>query len=185
MWNASRIGQSLGLSYQTVNSYLDYLIGAFLVRRLPPFHANLGKRLVKSPKLYWRDSGLLHALLNVPDERSLLVQPWVGASWEGFVIEQVIGELTLQGRHFEPFFFRTSDGLEIDLVVDVGSERWAVEVKLTASPSQADLVQLDKAADMTEPTGATWCHRRRAARGFAAGLVQPRRSHRPAPGVTS
>lgn len=148
VWNASQLGQSLGLSYQTVNSYLDFLIGAFLIRRLPPYHANLRKRLVKSPKMYWRDSGLLHALLNVPDTRTLLVQPWVGASWEGFVIEQVIGELTTQGRTFEPFFFRTSDGYEIDLVLDFGTERWAIEVKLTASPSPADLQRLDTSADM-------------------------------------
>ncbi len=148
IWNASRLGQSLGLSYQTVNSYLDYLVGGFLIRRLQPYHANLRKRLVKSPKLYWRDSGLLHALLNAADDRALLVQPWVGASWEGFVIEQAIGELASQGRHFEPYYFRTSDGYEIDLVLDVGSERWAIGAKLTASPSPADLAQLDKAADM-------------------------------------
>ena len=98
--------------------------------------------------MYWRDSGLLHALLNVPDTRTLLVQPWVGTSWEGFVIEQVIGELTTQGHTFEPFFFRTSDGYEIDLVLDFGTERWAIEVKLTASPSPADLQRLDTSADM-------------------------------------
>jgi len=148
VWNASRLGQSLGLSYQTVNSYLDYLVGAFLIRRLEPFHANLRKRLVKSPKVYWRDSGLLHALLNVPDGRTLLVQPWVGASWEGFVIEQVLGELASQGRRFEPYFFRTSDGYELDLVLDLGSERWAVEIKLSASPTRADLEQLDRTATM-------------------------------------
>lgn len=148
VWNASQLGQSLGLSYKTVNSYLDYLIGAYLIRRLPPWHANLRKRLVKSPKMYWRDSGLLHALLNVPDDRALLVQPWVGASWEGYVIEQVIGELTSQGRAFEPYYFRTSDGYEIDLVLDLGTERWAIEVKLTGSPSPADLDRLDASADM-------------------------------------
>jgi uncharacterized protein len=148
VWNASRLGQSLGLSYQTVNSYLDHLVGAFLVRRLQPFHANLRKRLVRSPKVYWRDSGLLHALLNAPDDRALLVQPWVGASWEGFVIEQVLAELAAQGRTCQPFFFRTSDGYEIDLVLDFGDERWAVEVKLTASPSPADMDRLDKTAAM-------------------------------------
>ena len=102
VWNASQVGQSLGLSYQTVNSYVDYLAGAFLIRRLPPYQVNIRKRLVKSPRIYWRDSGLLHALLNVPDERTLLAQPWVGASWEGFVIEQLIGELSSSGRAFEP-----------------------------------------------------------------------------------
>lgn len=148
IWNASQLAQSLGLSYKTVNSYLDHLIGAFMIRRLQPYHANMRKRLVKSPKMYWRDSGLLHALLNVPDANALLMQPWVGASWEGFVIEQVIGELAAQGRPCAPYYFRSSDGHEIDLVLDFGAERWAIEVKLTASPSPADLSRLDKTGNM-------------------------------------
>ena len=148
IWNASQVGQSLGLSYQTVNRYLDYLAGAFLIRRLRPYQANIRKRLVKSPRVYWRDSGLIHALLNVPDDRALLVQPWVGASWEGFVIEQALGELSSRGRNFEAYYFRTSDQYELDLVLDLGTERWAVEVKLTASPGPADMSRLDKAADM-------------------------------------
>ncbi len=147
-WNASQVGQSLGLSYQTVNSYLDYLEGAFLIRRLQPYQANIRKRLVKSPKVYWCDSGLLHALLNVPDERTLIAQPWVGASWEGYVIEQTIGELSSRGCIFEAYYFRTSDQYELDLVLDLGPERWAVEVKLTTSPGPADMTRLDKAADM-------------------------------------
>jgi len=93
LWNASQIGQSLGLSYMTVNGYMDYLVGAFLVRRLPSYQTNLRKRLVKRPKYFWRDSGLLHALLNVSDADDLLNQPWVGASWEGFVIDQILGTL--------------------------------------------------------------------------------------------
>lgn len=148
VWNASQVGQSLGLSYPTVNSYLDYLSGAFLIRRLQPFQANIRKRLVKSPKVYWRDSGLLHALLNVPDERALLVQPWVGASWEGFVIEQALGELSSRGRNFEAYYFRTSDRYELDLVLDLGTELWAVEIKLTSSPGPADMKRLHKTADM-------------------------------------
>ena len=152
LWNASRIGQSLGLSYHTVNSYLDFLVGAFLIRRLLPFEANLGKRLVRSPKLYWRDSGLLHALLNVPDAQTLLNQPWVGASWEGYVIEQIIGELAAHGARVEPYFFRTSDGHEIDLVLDFGRERWAIEVKLSASPTPADMDRLDRTADLIGAT---------------------------------
>ena len=79
-WNASQLGQSLGLDYKTVNSYVDYLAGAFLIRRLPSYQANIRKRLIKSPKVYWRDSGLMHALMNVADERTLMVQPWVGRS---------------------------------------------------------------------------------------------------------
>ncbi len=152
VWNASRIGQSLGLSYHTVNGYLDFLIGAFLIRRLPPYEANLGKRLVRSPKLYWRDSGLLHALLHAPDRETLLNQPWVGASWEGYVIEQILGELAAHGRRVEPYFFRTSDGHEIDLVLDFGNERWAIEVKLSASPTPSDMDTLDRNADLIGAT---------------------------------
>lgn len=147
-WNASRVGQSMGLSYPTVNGYLDYLAGAFLIRRLLPYQANIRKRLVKSPKVYWRDSGLLHALLNVRDLGTLLAQPWVGASWEGFVIEQALGVLASTGRSFDAYYFRTSDQHELDLVLDFGSERWAVESKLTSAPGTDDLDRLDQAADM-------------------------------------
>lgn len=150
VWNASQIGQSLGLNYQTVNSYLDFLIGAFLVRRLPPWHGNARKRLMKSPKLYWRDSGLLHALLRAGDRHALLAQPWVGASWEGFVIEQILGALQAAGQPIEAFFFRTSDGHELDLVLERPAGRWAIEIKLTADPSPADIARLDKTADMID-----------------------------------
>jgi len=147
-WNASQVGQSLGLSYHTVNSHLDFLVGAFLIRRLPPYHANLGKRLVKSPKIYWRDTGLLHALLNVLDEDDLLGKPWAGFSWEGFVIEQVLGAFQQAGRHCEAFFLRTSDQHEIDLVLDFGRSLWAIEVKLTTAPDPEDLARLNKTADL-------------------------------------
>jgi uncharacterized protein len=147
-WNASQIGQSIGMSHKEVNRYLDYVVGVFLIRRLEPFHANLGKRLVKTPKTYWRDTGLLHSLLNVPDQNTLLNQPWVGASWEGFVIEQTISTLTVSGKHFRPYFFRTSDQYEIDLVLDFGSERWAIEIKLAGSPSVADMERLHRTADL-------------------------------------
>jgi predicted AAA+ superfamily ATPase len=147
-WNASRIGQSLGINYQTVSSYLDYFEGAFLVRRLPPFQANIRKRLVKSPKIYWRDSGLLHALMNVDDEQALLAQPWVGASWEGFVIAQILDTLSMNGIHVEAFHLRTSDGHEVDLVLDWGRERWAVEVRLTTAPGPGDVHRLNATADL-------------------------------------
>jgi len=147
-WNASQLGASLGLSYHTVNGYLDYLVGAFLIRRLQPYQTNIKKRLVKNPKVYWRDSGALHALLNVADEKDLLSQPWVGASWEGFVIEQAIGVLSAHGKNFDACYFRTSDQHEIDLVLDFGKELWAVEIKLTSSPNLSDMAKLDKTADM-------------------------------------
>jgi hypothetical protein len=149
-WNASQVGKSLGVSYHTVNSYLDYLEGAFLIRRLLPYRANVRKRLVKTPKVYWRDSGLLHALLGVPDDEALLAQPWVGASYEGYVIEQACGVLSSRGIGFEPFYFRTSDQHEIDLILEFGTERWALEVKLTSSPSPADMRRLDRTADLID-----------------------------------
>jgi predicted AAA+ superfamily ATPase len=149
-WNASQVGSSLGLSYHTVNSYLDYLAGAFLIRRLAPYQANIKKRLIKSPKIYWRDSGILHALLNVFDDKALLNQPWVGASWEGFVIEQAIGTLSAHGIPFAAYYFRTSDQHELDLVLDFGKELWAVEVKLTSEPGTADMVKLNKTADLIQ-----------------------------------
>lgn len=151
-WNASRLGESLGLDYKTVNSYVDYLVGAFLIRQLPPYLANVRKRLVRSPKVYWRDAGLLHALMNVTDERTLLVQPWVGKSWEGFVIEQLLGTASASGMHFEAYWFRTSDQYELDLVLDLGRELWALEVKLTTFPSGADMERLTKTADMIGAT---------------------------------
>jgi len=152
LWNASQVGQSLGLSYHTVNTYLDYLAGAFLIRRLPPYQANIRKRLVRTPRVYWRDSGLLHAILNVPDEAGLLAQPWVGASWEGFMIEQVIGQLLSRGAPFDAFHFRTSDQYELDLVLELGRERVAIEIKLTSAPAPADMDRLNRTADLIGAT---------------------------------
>jgi len=151
-WNASQIGKSLGLSYHTVNGYLDYLVGAFLIRRLAPFHANIKKRLVKSPKVFWRDSGLLHSLWGVTDRQSLLLQPSVGASWEGFVIEQTIGHLQARGLPHEAFHLRTSDQRELDLILELAGERWAIEIKLTSSPARGDIAKLDKTADLIGAT---------------------------------
>ncbi|MBI4602427.1 MAG: ATP-binding protein [Planctomycetes bacterium] len=148
VWNASQVASSLGVSYATVNTYLDYLEGAFLIRRLQPYFANLGKRLIKSPKVYWRDSGLLHSVLQTVTRDELLARPWVGASWEGFVIEQSLGLLSAQGESFEAYFLRTSDGYEIDLVLVRRGEIWAVEIKLTSSPGPEDFARLDKCAAM-------------------------------------
>lgn len=148
--NASQLGKSLDISYKTVKSYLGYLEGAFLIRQLQPYFSNLKKRLVKSPKLYWRDSGLLHSLLNVQNEDDLLSAPWVGASWEGFVIEQTINALKLRDIAFSPYFLRTNDGCEIDLVLDFGREKWAMEIKLTSSPVLSAIQKLNKAADLID-----------------------------------
>jgi hypothetical protein len=148
--NASQLGKSLDISYKTVKSYLGYLEGAFLIRQLQPFHSNLKKRLVKSTKLYWRDSGLLHAILNIHNENELLSAPWVGASWEGFVIEQIINHLKIADISFTPYFLRTNDQYEIDLILDFGKENWAVEIKLTSSPSAQDMQRFNKAADIID-----------------------------------
>ena len=125
--NASRLGAGLEVSSQTVSRYTDLLVDLLLVRRLQPYHANVGKRLVKSPKVYIRDSGLLHALLNIADRNALLGHPVVGASWEGFVIENLIDAAP---AFTVPGFYRTSGGAEIDLLLELpGGERWAIEVK--------------------------------------------------------
>ena len=149
-WNASQIGKSLGLSYHTVNSYLDYLEGAFLVRRLPAYHANLRKRIIKRPKVYWRDAGLLHAVLNVRDRNALLSQPWVGASWEGFVIDQTLAALQYTGRTFDAFYLRTSDQREIDLLIRTDTELWAIEIKLTTRPAFSHMARLEANADLVD-----------------------------------
>jgi predicted AAA+ superfamily ATPase len=102
--------------------------------------------------MYWRDSGLLHALLHVPDARSLLSQPWVGASWEGHCIEQILGTLSTRGIPCDPYYFRTFDGHEIDLVLETQSELWAIEFKLTSSPSPSDMERLEKTAALIGAT---------------------------------
>ena len=146
--NASALGQSLGLSYHTVNGYLDYLEGAYLVRRLAPWSGNLRKRLTRSPKVYLRDTGLLHALLGVGSRPALLRHPAAGASWEGFVIEQLLGALAAGGVDARAHFLRTSDGYEIDLLVTLGDTIAAIEIKLSASASPQDLARLERAADL-------------------------------------
>ena len=150
--NLSKLGQSLGLSYHTVESYLDHLEGAFLIRRLAPFEANVRKRLVKAPRIYWRDSGLLHALLRLRADDDLFAQPWVGASWEGFVIEQIESVRRSRGEEFDAYFFRTHDGHEADLVLDRGREREVIEIKLTSGPTTDDLARLGKVAEMVQAT---------------------------------
>lgn len=131
--NASRLAAGLGVSGQTVGRYLDLLVDLLLVRRLPPWIANVGKRLVKSPKVYVRDSGLTHALLGIETLDDLMGHPVVGPSWEGFVIENI---LSATRRNVHAYYYRTSAGAEIDLVLALRPDRlWAVEVKRTLSPS--------------------------------------------------
>jgi predicted AAA+ superfamily ATPase len=148
--NGSQLGGSLAVDHKTVLSYCDFLEGAFLIRRLQPYFANIGKRMIKRPRVLWRDSGLLHALMNVGDMDRLYRQPWLGHSWEGFVIEQTLAALAAAGKRAQAFFFRTADGHELDLVLDWGHSRWAVEVKLTSDPSSDMIARLNKTADMID-----------------------------------
>ncbi|MDX8355184.1 ATP-binding protein [Cognatiyoonia sp. IB215182] len=130
--NAAKLAAGLGVSGQSVARYLDLLVDLMLVRRLPPWHANTGKRLVKSPKVYIRDAGLTHALLGIETTEALLGHPVVGGSWEGFCIENLIAAAP---RGTEASFYRSSAGAEIDLILKLPSGAlWAIEVKRTTSP---------------------------------------------------
>ncbi len=138
VWSASRLAASLGVSYHTVNHYTDILEQTFLVRKLPPYHANIGKRMVKSPKIYLRDSGLLHYFLGIHDPKRLHVHPSRGASWEGFVIEQLISAFQLHAPGSQAFFWRTSGGAEVDLLVAKGDRLIPFEIKLHSAPKRSD-----------------------------------------------
>lgn len=129
-WNAAEPARALGVSESTTRRHLDLLTDAFMIRQLQPWHANLGKRQVKSPKIYVRDSGLLHALLGVATERDLLNHPKVGASWEAFVIEQIL----MTEPHDEAFFWATHQGAEIDLILRRGDRLLGIECKRADAP---------------------------------------------------
>jgi predicted AAA+ superfamily ATPase len=130
--NAAKLASSLGVDGKTVSRYLDLLIDLLLVRRLKPWHGNSGKRLVKSPKTYVRDSGLVHALLGIIDKESLLGHPVCGQSWEGFVIENC---LSVAPRHSEAHFYRSSAGAECDLLITFPDQTvWAIEIKRSVAP---------------------------------------------------
>jgi uncharacterized protein len=129
-WNASELGSAMGLSDKTVRGYLDILTGAFMVRQLQPWYENTSKRQVRAPKIYLRDSGLLHSLLNIQDMHNLFGHPKVGASWEGYVIEQV-----LQIVHpSEAYFWATHNGAELDLLFFYRGKRYGIEVKFSEAP---------------------------------------------------
>lgn len=130
--NASALAEGLGVSGQTVGRYLDLLVDLMLVRRLQPWHENAGKRVVKSPKVFVRDSGLVHALLGLGSIESVLGHPVVGGSWEGFAIETLIAAAPIGT---ENFFYRTAAGAELDLVLRLpGNATWAIEIKRTTTP---------------------------------------------------
>ncbi len=133
--NASAISSGLGVSGQTVARYLDLMVDLLLVRRLPPWSANVGKRLVRSPKVYVRDSGIVHALLGLGGFETLLGHPVAGGSWEGFVLENL---LAAAPSGTQAWFYRTAAGAEVDLVLEIPpKDRWAVEIKRASAPSVA------------------------------------------------
>ena len=129
-WNGSDIGRSMGLTDKTVRSYLDVLTGTYMVRQLQPWFENVAKRQVKAPKIYFRDTGGLHHLLSLPDRGALLGHPGVGASFEGFVIEQILSAV----ERVDAYFWATHGGAELDLLLVVGGRRYGVEVKLAEKP---------------------------------------------------
>lgn len=132
LFNASQIAVSLGgIAHTTVNRYLDVMVDVMMLRKLPPYFTNINKRLVKSPKVYVRDSGILHALLNIATINELTGHPNAGHSWEGFVVEHICNQLPTGAT---ASFFRTAAGAELDVVVETGSKTLGFEVKFSAAP---------------------------------------------------
>lgn len=138
IWNGSEIAASLGVAPNTARAYLDALEQTFMVRRLLPWHANLGKRLIKSPKLYFRDTGILHALLGIHDPMQLLTHPKLGASWEAFVIEETIRAESPD----EVWFYGVHSGSEVDLLMIKNGRRIGVEVKRADAPALTRSMQI-------------------------------------------
>ena len=131
VWNASEIARAMGVSDKTVRAYLDILTGTYMIRQLQPWFENLSKRQVKAPKIYFRDTGLLHSLLSLPDFHSLSGHPKIGASWEGFVVEQ-IGQII---RPPEMYFWGTHSGAEVDVFFIHEGRRYGVEIKYSEAPA--------------------------------------------------
>ena len=132
-FNASQMARNIEVSSVTIGRYLDLMVDLLLIRRLQPYTFNIGKRLVKAPKVYVRDSGITHALLNIESYNELLSHPVIGGSWEGFVIENI---MAIAPTNVNPYFYRTAEGAEIDLVLEFGiTERWAIEIKRNSAPT--------------------------------------------------
>ena len=142
IWNASKLAGSLGTSYKTVNRYTDILEQTFLIRKLQPYFANIGKRLIKSPKIYFRDTGLLHYFLDVDSEKMLASHPARGASWEAFIIEELVTALSLYVPGSRVYYWRTATGVEVDLLVTKGDRLIPFEIKLHTSPRKRDVKSL-------------------------------------------
>jgi predicted AAA+ superfamily ATPase len=132
IWNASEFGRSFGVADTTVRNYLDLLTSALVIRQLPPWYENISKRQVKSPKIYIADSGLVHTLLNINKMDDLESHPKLGATWEGFIIDQIIR--TIAARREECYFWATHAGAELDLLIVRGNDRYGFEIKRTTTP---------------------------------------------------
>ena len=146
--NTADLSRSLALSSPTVHSYLDFLENAFIIRRLQPYYININKRLTRSPKLFIRDSGMFHALADISDNEALVGSLLVGSSWEGYVIQQVIAQLSYNVR---PYFYRTADGSELDLVLVRGANPvLGIEIKYSNSPklSRGNYIALQDLGDI-------------------------------------
>lgn len=139
IWNASSFGAALGINHQTVSRYAELLEGSFLIRRLQPWYANIGKRLVKSPKLLFRDTGLLHHFLGIHSFSTLETHPQRGHSWENFLIESLIVRLGLEKTGCQFGYWRTQAGAEVDLIVERAGKVVPIEIKLHSSPVASDL----------------------------------------------
>ena len=131
MWNGAELARALAVSESTVRRYLDLLTGVFMLRQLPPWFENIGKRQVKAPKVFVRDSGLLHALLGIANRRSLELHPKVGASWEGFAVEEVLKAV----HPDEAYYWATHQGAEIDLMLFKHGRRIGIECKRMDTPT--------------------------------------------------
>ncbi len=165
-WNASELGRALGANPKTAEHYLDVLSGTFVVRRLAPWLANLKKRQVKSPKVYVADSGLLHALLGLGDQRTLEGHPKVGASWEGFLVEQILSRTGTAANN--AYFWSTHAGPELDLLLERGGRLHGFEIKRTTSPRLTD--SMKNAADALGLASLTLVHAGRDTFEIARGV---------------
>ena len=154
LWNASQLAASLGVSYHTVNRYVDILEQTFLVRKLPPYFANVGKRLVRSPKVYFRDTGLLHYFLGIETPQALATHPARGASWEAFVLDQLVSAFQRTRPGSQAYFWRTAAGDEVDVLVDLGVRQVPFEIKLHSAPRSQDAEGLRRCLrDLRLPRG--------------------------------
>ncbi len=166
IWNASELARALGADQKTAQHYLDILRATFVVRSLQPYFANVKKRQVKSPKVYLVDSGLLHALLDIRDQRQLEGHPKIGASWEGFIIEQICSQLEV--RPEDAFFWGTHAGPEIDLLIERRGRLYGFEIKRTTAPRVTE--SMKKAKELLDLAELSIVHAGRSTFTLGAGM---------------